>query len=136
MSVQRGEVVRVDWPYSDRTGSKVRPAVVIQDDPYNHQIADTLLILVSRTQRAVGDTEAEIDPGVETQSGLRYRSIVSCTNLLTIDQGLIVQTMGHLSAAAMQRIDVCLKKALGLSSTAQCSERRYAEEPFRLCNTY
>jgi hypothetical protein len=45
MSVRRGEVVRVDWPYSDRTGSKVRPAVVVQDDSLNGLIADTLLVL-------------------------------------------------------------------------------------------
>src|SRR5712691_8073257 len=114
MSMQRGDVVRVDWPYSDRTGSKVRPAVVIQDDLDNRRLADTVLVLVSRTHRAVRATEVEIDPATETQSGLRYRSIVSCTNLLTIDQGLIVQTMGHLSAAAVQRIDTCLKNALGL----------------------
>jgi mRNA interferase MazF len=114
MSVQRGDVVRVDWPYSDRTGSKVRPAVVVQDDAYNQLIADTVLAMISTTQRAVGATEVEIDPAVERHSGLRYRSVVSCTNLLTIDQGLIVQTIGRLSAGTVQRIDVCLKKALGL----------------------
>lgn len=47
MSVRRGDVVWVDWPYSDRTGSKVRPAVVVQDDPYNGLIADTVLVLIS-----------------------------------------------------------------------------------------
>jgi mRNA interferase MazF len=114
MNARRGNVVRVDWPYSDRTGSKVRPAVVVQDDSYNRLITDTVLVLISRTHRAVGVTEVEVDPAVETQSGLRYRSVVSCTNLLTIDQGLIVQTIGYLSAATMQRIDVCIKKALGL----------------------
>lgn len=53
MSLHRGEVVRVDWPYSDRTGSKVRPAVVVQDDTYNKLITDTILVLISRTQRAL-----------------------------------------------------------------------------------
>ena len=114
MSVRRGDVVRVDWPYSDRTGSKVRPAVVVQDDAYNPLIAGTVLVLVSRTQRAVGATEVAIDPVVETRCGLRYRSVVSCTNLLTIDQGLMVQTIGRLSPATMQRIDAGLKRALGL----------------------
>src|SRR5947209_1655120 len=114
MSVQRGDVVRVDWPYSDRTGSKVRPAVVVQDDTYNQRIADTVLVLISKTVRAPGATEVEIDPAVETRSGLRYRSVASCTNLLTIDQGLIVQTIGELSAAAVQKINDCLMAALGL----------------------
>jgi mRNA interferase MazF len=115
MNVRRGDVVRVDWPYSDRTGSKVRPAVVVQDDAYNSLIADTVLVLVSRTQRATGATEAEIDPATEPHSGLRYRSVVSCTNLLTIDRGLIMQALGHLSASTMVRINDCIKAALGVT---------------------
>ncbi len=114
MKPRRGDVVRVDWPYSDRTGSKVRPAVVVQDDQYNRLIADTILLLVSRTQRALGATEVEIDPAVEKRCGLRYRSVVSCNNLLTIDQDLIIQSIGQLSSGAMQQIDSCLKAALGL----------------------
>jgi mRNA interferase MazF len=114
MSFQRGEVVRVDWPYSDRTGSKVRPAVVVQEDAYNRLIADTVLVLISRTQRAPGATEVNIDPSLEPHAGLRYVSVVSCTNLLTIDQGLIVQAISYLSLATMRKIDDCLKTALGL----------------------
>jgi mRNA interferase MazF len=114
MSVRRGEVVRVDWPYSDRTGSKVRPAVVVQDDVYNQRLADTVLVLISRTVRAPGATEVLIDPAVEPNSGLRYPSVASCTNLPTVDQKLVAQTIGHLSAGAMQRVDDCLKAALGL----------------------
>jgi mRNA interferase MazF len=114
MSVRRGEVVWVDWPFSDRTGSKLRPAVVVLDDSLNGRIADTVLVLMSRTQRAVGKTEVLIDPAVETASGLRYRSAASCNNLLTIDQRLLGQTVGVLSNAAMLKIDAALKASLGL----------------------
>jgi mRNA interferase MazF len=115
MKVSRGEVVRVDWPYSDRTESKVRPAVVVQSDTLNGRIADTVLVPVSRTQRAVGITEVLIDPALETQSGLRYPSVVSCNNLLTVDQTLVVQILGRLSLATMQQIDDRLKAALDLT---------------------
>jgi mRNA interferase MazF len=114
MRVSRGEVVRVDWPYSDRTGSKVRPALVVQADVLNGLIADTVLALISRTRRAVAMTEVLIDPAAETGCGLRFSSVVSCNNLLTIDQGLIVQRIGRLSAATMQQIDDRLKASLGL----------------------
>lgn len=30
--MKRGEVVETDWFYSDHSGSKVRPAVVVQAD--------------------------------------------------------------------------------------------------------
>jgi mRNA interferase MazF len=114
MNVRRGDVVRVDWPYSDRTGSKVRPAVVVQDDTYNGLLTDTVLVLVSRTVRAPGATEVEIDPAIEPHSGLRYPSVASCTNLLTIDRSLIVQILGRLSAVAIQGINDAIKTALGL----------------------
>lgn len=114
MSVHRGEVVRVDWPYSDRTGSKVRPALVVQADALNGLIADTVLVLISQTQRAVGMTEVKIDPTVESGCGLRYSSVACCNNLLTIDQGLIVQAIGRVSPALMQQVDDQLKTALGL----------------------
>ena len=114
MSVRRGDVVRVDWPYSDRTGSKVRPAVVVQDDILNSKIADTILILISRTRRAVGTTEVLVDPLTEPGAGLRYASVASCNNLLTLDQRLIVQTIGRLSDATMRQIDDRIKAALDL----------------------
>lgn len=114
MIVRRGDVVRVDWPYSDGTGSKVRPAVVIQIDLLNTRIDDTVLLPISRTQRAVGITEVLIDPATEPASGLRFLSAVSCNNFLTIDQTRIMQRLGSLSAAAMRRIEIGLRTALGL----------------------
>jgi mRNA-degrading endonuclease toxin of MazEF toxin-antitoxin module len=33
--MKRGDVVLVDWVFSDRTGSKLRPAAVIQSDALN-----------------------------------------------------------------------------------------------------
>jgi mRNA-degrading endonuclease toxin of MazEF toxin-antitoxin module len=32
MKVRRGDIVLVDFPYSDQTGRKVRPALVVQAD--------------------------------------------------------------------------------------------------------
>jgi mRNA interferase MazF len=112
MSLRRGDVVRVDWPYSDRTGSKVRPAVVVQSDALNGLIADTVLALVSRTSRA-GATEVVIDPAAEPNSGLRFVSVVSCNNLLTVDQSF-TRVIGSLSTRAMQQINARLKASLDL----------------------
>lgn len=60
--MNRGEVVLVDWPYSDRTGSKLRPAVVVQADFLNGLIDDTVLVQVTRTAHAIPGTEVKIDP--------------------------------------------------------------------------
>ena len=58
MKVQRGDVVMVDFPYSDRTGSKMRPAVVVQADRWNGALEDTILAPVTSSgkRRVNADT--------------------------------------------------------------------------------
>jgi mRNA interferase MazF len=114
MRVVRGDVVMVDWQYSDRTGSKVRPAVVVQIDGLNRQIHDTLLVAISRTARGGYATEVPLDPTAEPASGLKRRSVASCNNIDTLDQFPIQRIIGKLSPVAMQQVELRLKYALGL----------------------
>jgi mRNA-degrading endonuclease toxin of MazEF toxin-antitoxin module len=108
----RGEVVEVDWPFSDRTGSKTRPAVVVQADFLNGVIDDTVLVQVTGTRHGLPGTEVAIDPSVETASGLTKVCYASCTNVLTLDQSLVLRAVGVVSAAVLQQIEGCLKTVL------------------------
>src|SRR5580700_5936632 len=56
--MKRGDVVVVDWPYSDRTGSKLRPAVVVQADFLNGPIDDTVLVSISASTGTHGSSAA------------------------------------------------------------------------------
>lgn len=112
--MNRGEVVLVDWQFSDRTGSKLRPAVVVQADFLNGVIDDTVLVQITTTKHGLPGTEVEIDPGSETASGLRHISYASCTNVLTADPAFIYRVIGVLSSTAMLQIGDCLKTVLGL----------------------
>lgn len=51
MNVERGDVVMVDWHFSDRTGVKRRPALVVQANVYNQTLEDTILALISSSVR-------------------------------------------------------------------------------------
>ena len=110
----RGDVVEVNWPFSDLTGSKKRPAVVVQADFLNGVIDDTILVQITSTRHGIPGTEVLLDPAVETASGLSKVCVASCTNVLTIDQALVLRTVGSLSDATMQQIGDCLKKVLEL----------------------
>ena len=107
--MNRGDVVEVDWPFSDRTGSKTRPAVVVQADFLNGMIDDTLLVHVTSTRHGIPGTEVQIDPSIETGSGLSKLCYASCTNVLTLDQGLVLGTIGYLSDAILRQIEASLK---------------------------
>src|SRR5687768_15611366 len=107
--MNRGDVVELDWPFSDRTGSKSRPAVVVQADFLNGLIDDTIFVQITGTRHGIPGAEVELDPAIETVSGLRKVCYASCTNLLTLDQTLVLRTVGYLSDTAMRQIEACLK---------------------------
>jgi len=116
MSVSRGEIVLVDYPFSDGTGSKVRPALVVQTDTLNGRIDDTILAAVSRSTHRASPTQLLIDIATSEgkASGLRQNSMIQCENLLTYDQRRIIVTIGRLSAPLIQQVNDCLRKALEL----------------------
>jgi len=110
--MRRGEVVEINWQFSDLTGSKVRPAVVVQADFLDGLIDDTILVKITTQYFGIPGTEVVIDPAVETASGLSKLCYVSCKDILTRDQALILRTVGVLSDAAMLQIEACLKVVL------------------------
>ncbi len=119
MNVRRGEIVIVDFPYSDQTGSKIRPALIVQANPWNQRLDDTILapITSSNNLRDITPTQYFIDISIPEgqQTGLIFNSVVRCGNLITYNQSLILRIIGRLPPHAMQQIDGCLKATLGIS---------------------
>lgn len=116
MSVTRGNAVLVDYPFSDRTGSKVRPALVVQADILNARITDTILASISRSTHRPSATQLLVDPAMPDgmSTGLRQKSMIQCENLLTYDQRLIIAKIGQLPPSLMSGINQCLRFALDL----------------------
>ena len=116
MKVSRGDVVLVDFPYNDRTGSKVRPALVVQADSWNQALDDTILALITSSgrRRVSANTQLVIQASTPEgrAAGLRIDSLIQCENLLTYDQTLILRHLGSLPDSVMQQVDACLKEAI------------------------
>jgi mRNA-degrading endonuclease toxin of MazEF toxin-antitoxin module len=112
--MNRGEIVEVDWPFTDLTGSKPRPAVVVQADYLNGLIDDTVYIKIQGTPYGIPGTEVRIDPTVESSSGLSKVCYASCKDILTREQALVLGVVGVLSDATMRQIENCLKQVLGI----------------------
>lgn len=119
MNVRRGDVVLIDFPYPSGTGSKVRPALVVQNDRDNQRLINTILVqITSVTHRALEPTQLSIeltsDAGIV--SGLRQDSVINCANFLTVARTKILRHLGSLPEASMNRINQCLTAALELPS--------------------
>ena len=128
MSFSRGDVVLVDYPFSDRTGSKVRPALVVQADCLNQRVTDTIVAAVSRSTHRASAEQLFIDISTPegSQTGLRQNSMIQCENLLTYDQRLIITKIGTLSAPLMQRANECLRSALAQVTMLCAIWRRFS----------
>lgn len=117
MSVQRGDIVLLDIAFAQGGGSKIRPALVVQADRNNSRLGNTIVASITRNISRVHEpTQMLIDPSTSAgqNSGLLAPSAITCENLFTASQQLILRTIGHLPLVAMHQIGDCLKAALGL----------------------
>jgi mRNA interferase MazF len=112
--MMRGDVVIIDFPYSDRTGTKVRPSLVVQSDTLNAIRHDAILAIITSISSGRPATEILVEVTDEPGSGLRFDSYLQCDTLATLDQSLVLAVIGSLSAQTMQKVNQCLKAALGL----------------------
>lgn len=118
MKVSRGDVVLLDFPFSDATNSKVRPAVVVQSDSHNRRMASTVVALVTKTvlraHREATQFLIEVDSPAGKAAGLRFDSAVICTNLYTVHEDFVRYRIGRLPESLAPTLDGCLKAALGI----------------------
>ncbi len=119
MIVSRGDVVLADFPYSDRTGSKVRPCLVVQCESNNQRLDDTILVTISSRSRYVANEPSqyliEVNTAAGRQAGILFDSAVICENIVTVDRKFITRKIGSLPSSELLKIDDCLRAALGLA---------------------
>lgn len=118
MNVQRSDVVLVDFPYPSGVGSKVRPALVIQNNRDNHRLLNTVVAQITgTTHRALEGTQVLIETNTPEgkQSGLFFDSVVNCVNVVTLDKNRVLRKLGNLPDLLMQQVNDALKVALELA---------------------
>ncbi len=116
MNFRRGEVLLADIAFSDRSGSKRRPVVVVSADANNLAIDDLILAAVSTVGRSGAFTHVLVDPAISDGqgSGLLHTSYIQCENLFTLDRRFIIRRLGSLSIVVLHQVNDHLKAALEL----------------------
>src|SRR4051812_19439619 len=105
MTYTRGTIVLASLPFTDQSGSKMRPALVVQCDYNNRRLDDVILAMITRTiHRAASEpTQLLIDLATPegAASGLLHTSVVKCEHLVTLHASLLTRNLGHLTAVLM-----------------------------------
>ncbi len=97
-----GNVVLVPFPFTDQAGTKKRPAVIVSSDTYNVSRRDLIIMAItSQIRQPLDYGEALI---TEWQHAGLIKTSVFKPVFTTIEQSLVIRTMGKLAKADMQTL--------------------------------
>jgi mRNA interferase MazF len=106
------DVVVVPFPFTDRTTTKKRPALVLSSELFNSGIGHSVMAMITTASHSawpldVGITNLDV-------AGLKSSSIIRM-KLFTIDHALIQKQIGHLSMQDQKSVGSSLKSLLCFS---------------------
>jgi len=106
-----GDVVLVPFPFTDQSGSKKRPAVVVSSSSYNASRRDIVIMAItSQVRQPLAFSEAMV---ANWQAAGLIKTSVFKPVFTTIEQGLVVRTMGTLSAADAKTLREIVSNVIG-----------------------
>ena len=92
--------------------------MVVQGDAYNPKLRHVIVAEVTTNLGLASDPAnllIEVATAEGQATGLVQDSVVTCLHLVTMTEDRSGKLVGTLSAGLLQKIDNCLKAALGLS---------------------
>ncbi len=115
--MNRGDLILVRFPHPSGVRGKKRPAVIVQADAYAGTVSTLAVAEVTKNRTMAGDPAGwfiDVSTPEGQATGLLHNSVVSCLLLATVDADRVAQVLGVLSPTRKQKLDGCLKAALGL----------------------
>jgi mRNA interferase MazF len=112
--ISRGDIVLTRFPFTDLSGSAVRPALVVSDGLIGN---DAVLAGISSVVRSgVIPTHFVVDAkhAEFPQTGLRLTSVVRLHKLAAVESNILVRRMGRIGPQLQREIDRLLRRVLGL----------------------
>jgi mRNA interferase MazF len=104
-SYKRGDVVLVPFPFTDLTGAKQRPAMVVSADAFNSSRDDLLVVAITSQVPASLKPDEFLIPTAElTSCGLPKPSILRLLKLVSLHQHLIIKRIGQMPEPVLGQI--------------------------------
>ena len=109
---RQGDVVLVSFDFTDRSGTKWPPAVIVSSNRYNQDTPDVLVASIT------GNVNALPHPGdhllSDWQKAGLLRPSLTQTKLATLEATLIGRKLGSLTDADLRALQQGLRAAMGL----------------------
>jgi mRNA interferase MazF len=106
--MNKGEIVLVKFPFTDLSGSKLRPAMVLAE-----RGKDVLAAFISSNTESINDHELLLEP--DNSNRLKLRSKLNLFKLAAIRTDLVVGRIGNIDANTLNSIDKKLVKVFNIN---------------------
>ena len=112
MTYEAYDVVVVPFPFTDRTTTKRRPALVLSDArTFNRQVGQSVMAMITSARNSEWPQDIEIDD--LDSAGLPSASIVRM-KLFTLDDQLVIRKAGALAKGDAAKVVETLHRVFGL----------------------
>jgi len=105
--MSKGNIVLIPFPYTDLSGSKLRPALVLAENAL-----DVTVSFITTQLQWQEPTDVIIQPN--NSNGIKKTSIIRLIKLATIDRSLILGTIGNIDQSQIAEVNAKLKVILQL----------------------
>ena len=108
MTYKQYDVVVVPFPFTDRTATKKRPALIISDaTTFNQPVKKSVMAMITTTSHSPWALDVPI---IDLNSaGLKAKSIVRM-KLFTLDDVLVIKKIGKLATGDLDRVTKSLQQ--------------------------
>jgi len=101
--MNKGDLVLVPFPFTDLSGSKTRPALVLVDQP-----RDVTVAFISTQLAKAEANDVSLTP--TKKNGLKKTSIIKLSKIATLEKQLFLGKLGEVSPSKLREIDQNLLK--------------------------
>jgi mRNA interferase MazF len=113
VTYERFELVRVSFPFTDRSATKARPALVLSSAPaFNEPAGHSVLAMITSARRSAWPLDVPVKD--LTTAGLPVASLVRM-KLFTLDHQLIRGRLGRLARPDGEAVLDSVKRLLSLT---------------------
>jgi mRNA interferase MazF len=106
---KKGAVILVPFPFTDLSGNKVRPAVIISEKKIG---SDVVVVFITSQTKLKEKHLVLVKP--EEGNGIKVPSKVICSKIATLDAKVILGELGTVSNTVLGHIEQELRTVLGL----------------------
>jgi mRNA interferase MazF len=109
----RGDVVLVEFIFSDESGTKLRPALIVSTPAYHRAREEVIVAAIASTSNVRRSLAGDHVIADWQQCGLLFPSVVTGI-IRTIKRSMIRRTLGSLAQRDLEAVDRTLRRSLGL----------------------